>query len=85
MQTRTNSGRSLNKIWDVNASHALYHREGTFYENLESFPGALFDEHGYVVFNRAEDYERSPYLKIGKKLNLRGRLEDMPGYVRMKA
>ncbi len=44
------TGRDLNEKWKVGAKHALYHRDGTWYECLEKFPGALFDPHGYILF-----------------------------------
>ena len=77
-----NSGKALNQLWGVGAQHALYHWEGKFYENLTEFPGALFDDHGYVRFRTPEEYEQSPYLSIGEKLNVRGTISQIPGYVR---
>lgn len=81
---RRNSGKRLNHLWGVGAAHALFHWEGTFYENLRSFPGALFDDNGYVKFNTAEEYEACPYLDIGEKLNIRGEISQIPGYVRKR-
>lgn len=78
------SGRILNMRWGVGAKHALYHREGTFYENLTDFPGALFDPKGYVVFRDRSDYENCTHLKIGKKLNVPSGISAIPGYRRMK-
>lgn len=80
---RTNSGRRLNEVWGVHAQHALFHKDGTFYENLERFPGALFDADGYVLFKTEHEYKTSPYLNHGEKLNVRGSISGMPGYVRM--
>src|SRR3990172_6906575 len=37
------SGKQLNDKWKVGARHALFSQGGAFYENLERFPGALFD------------------------------------------
>src|SRR3970040_83287 len=36
-------GKQLNDEWKVGARHALFSRDGAWYENLERFPGALFD------------------------------------------
>src|SRR5438552_8998426 len=44
------NGKQLNDEWKVNARHALFSRTGGWYENLASFPGALFDPHGYILF-----------------------------------
>ena len=81
---RTNSGRQLNREWNVNAQHALYHKDGTFYENLERFPGALFDAGGYVLFINEQEYRSSAYLNHGEKLNIKGGISIMPGYIRKR-
>src|ERR1700722_20631699 len=44
------SGRLLNQKWGIGARHALYHKDGHWYNNLERFPGALCDPRGYVKF-----------------------------------
>ena len=79
------SGKILKERWNVDVKHALYHWEGTFYQHLERFPGALFDIKGYVIFETREAYENSPYLSIGdKRLNVRDGISSMPGYKRMR-
>jgi hypothetical protein len=78
------TGLRLAKLWGVNVRHALYHRDGTFYENLTRFPGALFDPGGYVVFKSEEDYKRSQYLNRGEKLNVPRGISSLPGYTRRK-
>jgi hypothetical protein len=62
---RSNSGRQLQREWDIQALHVLYHHEGTWYHLLERFPGALCDPNGYVLFQTEEDFRRNPSLKIG--------------------
>jgi 5-methylcytosine-specific restriction protein A len=81
---RTNSGRNLSKLWNVGTRHALYHKDGTWYEPLERFPGAYFDPNGYVLFRTYEEYVRSPYLTIGIKVNVKGGIESIPNYVRVR-
>lgn len=78
------SGRKLSKRWKVDVRHALYHREGTFYENIRRFPGALFDYHGYVVFETEPDYQASSYLLKGQKLNVPGGISSIPGYIKVR-
>jgi len=78
------NGKYLSRLWKVNVVHALYHHEGTFYENLRDFPGALFDFNGYVVFNTEREYNSSSYLDIGQKLNVRDGISSIPGYKRMR-
>ena len=82
---RSGSGRQLNREWGVNARHALYHVDGNFYERLESFPGALFDPNGYVLFETEDDYLNSPYLRHSTKTHVDGGISQMPNYVRRPA
>ena len=77
-------GKYLNEFWGVHAAHALYHQDGTFYENLLEFPGALFDPNGYIVFNTEREYNSCRYLSIGQKLNVHQGISSIPGYKRMR-
>ena len=76
------TGKQLNKEWNVGARHALFSRDGCWYENLEQFPGALFDLDGYVLFRSEQEYRNSPRIKIGKKTNITNGISSLPGYVR---
>lgn len=78
------TGRLLNELWKVRARHALYHKDGVWFNHLRRFPGALFDPHGYVVFESIESYRRCPYLKHGKELNVSGGIWKIPGYVKRR-
>ena len=78
------TGKVLNERWNVGAVHALYHRGGTFYENLHAFPGALFDPNGYVLFNTEQEYHNCAGLSIGQKLNIHHGISSLPGYRRRK-
>jgi hypothetical protein len=51
---------------------------------LERFPGAYFDPNGYVLFRAYEEYAYSPYLTIGIRVSVRGGIESMPNYVRVR-
>jgi hypothetical protein len=77
------TGKRLNQRWNVNARHALYHVDGTFYENLRYFPGALFEPSGYVLFRTEDEYRSSPYLSIGQKLNVQRGISSIPGFMKM--
>src|SRR5262249_11501618 len=81
---RSNSGRRLNQLWKVNARHALYHRDGTFYERLEEFPGALFDRDGYVLFETEVAFLSCPQLHIGQKVNVPAGINSIPTYRRIR-
>ena len=48
----------------VKVAHALYHRHGTWFGMLQSFPGALMDPYGYIVFETSEEYHRCEHLSI---------------------
>lgn len=78
------TGIVLARRWKVNARHALYHKDGTWYNNLERFPGALFDPTGYIIFQTRDAYERSPFLNRGKELNVPRGISSIPGYVRVQ-
>jgi hypothetical protein len=78
------TGIALARLWRVHVRHALYHKDGTWYNNLTSFPGALFDPDGYVLFQREQDYQACRHLTIGKETNVRGGVKQIPGYRRMK-
>lgn len=77
------SGKMLNEKWKVGAKHALYHREGCWYNNLEHFPGALFDPNGYVIFKTREEYQKSRHLRVTQETNIPNGISSIPGYVRM--
>lgn len=83
VQNRQLSGKLLNKEWKVGVRHALYHKDGCWYNNLEYFPGALFDPNGYIVFNTEEEYKSCRYLNIGKETNVPKGIWSIPGYVKM--
>lgn len=81
------SGRRLNRLWRVGVKHALYDREGTWWEILKRFPGALFDPWGYVLYETEEGYRNLKYLNIGSKTNLSYRadhISEIPDYRRMR-
>jgi len=71
-------GKRLNREWCVNAKHPLYRKTGNQYDNLKHFPGALFDDDGFVVFATKEEYEGCPYLHINKKVYVPGGIKQMP-------
>ncbi len=78
------SGNILNRMWNVGVQHSVYHRDGTWFENLMSFPGALFDRRGYLLFETEDEYKSCPHLSIGRKLNVSGGIASIPGYKRMR-
>jgi hypothetical protein len=81
---RTGSGKELNDKWSIGAAHALYHKDGTWFNVLERFPGALCDPRGYVLFATKEEYEASSHLKIGERTNVPGGISKLDKYIRME-
>ena len=75
-------GRILNEKLSLGALHALYREDGCWYQNLERFPGVLFDLHGCKVFPTKEAYESCPQLRRAQQLNVDGGISSIPGYVR---
>jgi len=78
------TGNMLNKIWEVNARHALYHKDGTWYHTLQYFPGALFDPNGYVLFRTVGEFKNCSYLNLTQDVNVPGGIARIPGYIRVK-
>lgn len=77
-------GRKLNRDWKVGAKHALYSRDGTFFHLLEDWPGALFDEDGYLLFKTRTAYQRYIDRRFlndsGKRLKAYHGISSLPGY-----
>lgn len=81
---RTGSGRELNRRWNIGAQQAFFHKDGTWFNVLERFPGALCDPHGYVLFGTRNEYDNCPHLKIGRHTNVPGGIHQITTYVRME-
>lgn len=80
----TDYARRLKEEWQVPVQHALYHKDGTYYNHLRRFPGGLFDPHGYVVFKTEREYQTSSHLQHGVQLHVPDGISSMPGYVRKR-
>lgn len=79
------TGKLLKELWQIDtAKQVLYHKDGTFYENLRVFPGALCDEHGYIIIQTERVYNDNPHFHIGKKLNVHRGISKIPGYKSME-
>ena len=84
IDNRLFTGAELNKLWNVGAKHALYHKEGTYYEVLKAFPGALFDASGYVRFDSEAEYRNCRQLRVTKKTNCPSSIASIPSYTIMR-
>jgi hypothetical protein len=58
------TGTELIRRWRIPANQARFHRDGSWYEALERFPGAYCDCRGYVLFNSEEDLRTAPGIRI---------------------
>ena len=77
-----NTAQRLKKEWNVDVNHQLYSKDGNAYERLRRFPGALFDENGYIIFQTKEEYVHCPAISIKKKVSvLGGGISKIPGYI----
>jgi 5-methylcytosine-specific restriction protein A len=77
------TGKYLNQLWEVGASHALYREDGKWYHQLRQFPGALFDANGFIVFWTEAEYLGCEYLQIKQDLHIPLGISAIPGYVRL--
>ena len=77
----------LNKQWKVGAKHALYIHDGHWYHCLKRFPGALFDDNGYILFSTEDEYRACPDLTIYETTNQvsirQPGISAIPGYIRV--
>jgi hypothetical protein len=58
------TGAELIRRWRIPATQARFHRDGSWYEGLERFPGAYCDCQGYVLFNSEADLRTTPGIRI---------------------
>jgi len=84
LENRALNGRELNKKWGVGVRHALYHKDGHWYNNLERFPGALFDPNGYLKFETEQEYKDCSQISVGEETNVHGGISSIPGYIRVE-
>lgn len=74
------TGETLKLKYKLDAKHALYHKDGTFYEQLRDFPGILCDDSGYVMYDSRAQFESDSQLNIGQKVNIYRGLAHHPRY-----
>jgi len=67
------TGKMLNRELGLGAQHSFYHKDGYWYDELQHFPGALFDRSGYVLFPNKTAYENCPHLRHPKQARADGR------------
>jgi Protein of unknown function DUF262 len=85
-QTENVTGRTLNEKWDVGASQALYREDGELYHMLTQFPGVLFDQDGYVLFDTLNAFLSHPDINADPTTNqvhIPKGISNISGYVRV--
>ncbi len=82
--SKTDSGENLKKLWKIPAAQVRYHKDGTFFMPVDKFPAALCDPNGYVLFKTKAEYEKSSFLDIGTRVNVRNGIGKIPNYLKMK-
>lgn len=80
---KTNSGEYLKRLWKIQANQVRYHKDGTFFMPVDKFPAALCDPNGYVLFKTKAEYEKSSFLDIGSRVNVRKGISRIPHYHKM--
>jgi 5-methylcytosine-specific restriction protein A len=78
------TGKQLNRDWEVWALHALYRRDGTWYNLLDRFPGALFDTNGYIPFQTRDDFNKFRQrrgVSGRKQIYVQGGIAGHPDYI----
>lgn len=76
------TGAQLNRKHNLGARHALYHKDGRFYERLVRFPAVYCDTRGYVKYETEQQFVRDTALNIGEKVNVHRSLSAHPRYQR---
>jgi hypothetical protein len=77
-------GRIRNEEWGIGAVQAFYHRDGTWFNRLGRFPGALCDPNGYVRFETEAEYLNCPHIEVRVQTNVHEGISQIPHYVRMR-
>ena len=78
------TGEILNRRHRLGLRHALYHKDGTFYERLAEFPGGLCDSRGYVRYDSEHQFTSDTRLNIRQKVNVPGSIASHPRYRRFE-
>lgn len=80
------TGARPNDRWGVRAKHALYIHDGHWYHSLKRFPGALFDQSGYILFQTEAAFRNCSHLTIHRGGDVsvpKPGISALPGYVRV--
>lgn len=76
------TGAKLNETLGLGVLHARYREDGKWYHPLKKFPGALFDENGYVIIQTSEEYLSNTQFQHGVDLHVIGGIASLNNYRR---
>jgi hypothetical protein len=78
------TGKDLNKKYEINAKHALYREDGTFYHTLKDFPGVLFDKGGHVIYETEKEYREAGLVIYDscQRVNIKNGISALPNYIK---
>ena len=69
----------LSKAFNLEVVQARYSDWGNFYGLVQSYPCALWDRSGYIIFNN-EDELKIPGISVAKRINVPKGISSLNGY-----
>jgi hypothetical protein len=79
---RSDSGKRLCQRWGVPAQ-GYFDKNGKWYHVPQSFPAALCDPRGYILFRAEKDLAGCAGLAVGKTIHVPSGISKLQGYRRM--
>jgi hypothetical protein len=77
-----NKADELSKVFGLNVIQSRYSDWGNFYGLVQSYPCALWDRSGYILFSN-EDALKIPGVSVGKRINVPKGISSLNGYKRV--
>ncbi|RZM79724.1 HNH endonuclease [Leptolyngbya iicbica] len=72
----------LSKAFGLNVVQSRYSDWGNFYGLIQSYPCALWDRSGYIIFSH-EDELNMPGISVSKRINVPKGISSLDGYKRV--
>lgn len=69
----------LSKAFRLNVVQSRYSDWGNFYGLIHSYPCALWDRSGYIIFNNEDDL-KTPGVSVAKRINVPKGISSLNGY-----
>lgn len=77
-----NKADELSKVFGLNVIQSRYSDWGNFYGLVQSYPCALWDRSGYILFSN-EDALKIPGVSVAKRINVPKGISSLNGYKRV--